>query len=71
MKPAGISVEQVKKELPVIGGGGYAKVVIDLALRSGGWRINGVLDGAAVATGDGSVVMAGVVVNAMPGSERA
>jgi sugar O-acyltransferase (sialic acid O-acetyltransferase NeuD family) len=35
----------------VIGGGGHAKVVIDLALRMGTWRIAGVLDDAASASG--------------------
>ena len=41
----------MKKDLLVIGGGGHAKVVIDLALRSGEWRIAGVLDDAAGAAG--------------------
>ena len=36
----------------MIGGGGHAKVVIDLALRSREWRIAGVLDDAAGAMGN-------------------
>ena len=42
-----MGAELMKKDLLVIGGGGHAKVVIDLALRSGAWRIAGVLDDAA------------------------
>jgi len=52
----------MKKDLLVIGGGGHAKVVIDLALRSGVWRIAGVLDDAPGATGRailGCVVLGG------------
>jgi UDP-perosamine 4-acetyltransferase len=45
------SAEPMKKDLLVIGGGGHAKVVIDLALRSGEWRVGGVLDDAADAAG--------------------
>lgn len=41
----------MKKDLLVIGGGGHAKVVIDLALRSREWRIAAVLDDAAGAVG--------------------
>ena len=55
MKQAETSIELMKKDLLVIGGGGHAKVVIDLALRSGAWRIAGVLDDAADA-GDRSVL---------------
>jgi sugar O-acyltransferase (sialic acid O-acetyltransferase NeuD family) len=56
------SADQMKKDLLVIGGGGHAKVVIDIALRSGTWRIAGVLDDAAGATGRsvlGCVVLGG------------
>lgn len=35
----------------MIGGGGHAKVVVDLALKSGEWRIAGVLDDVPGATG--------------------
>jgi sugar O-acyltransferase (sialic acid O-acetyltransferase NeuD family) len=45
------SAEMMKRDLLVIGGGGHAKVVIDLALRSGAWRITGVLDDAEGAMG--------------------
>lgn len=41
----------MKKDLLVIGGGGHAKVVIDIALRTGVWRIAGVLDDATGASG--------------------
>jgi UDP-perosamine 4-acetyltransferase len=36
----------MKRDLLVIGGGGHAKVVIDIALCSGDWQIAGVLDDA-------------------------
>jgi sugar O-acyltransferase (sialic acid O-acetyltransferase NeuD family) len=45
------SLEQMTKDLLVIGSGGHAKVVIDLALQSAEWRIVGVLDDAANAIG--------------------
>jgi sugar O-acyltransferase (sialic acid O-acetyltransferase NeuD family) len=48
---ARISAELMKKELLVIGAGGHAKVVIDLALRSGAWHIAGVLDDSASSVG--------------------
>jgi UDP-perosamine 4-acetyltransferase len=41
----------VQRDLLIIGGGGHAKVVIDLARRSGDWRIAGVLDDAPGAAG--------------------
>lgn len=41
----------MKRDLLVIGGGGHAKVVIDLALRCGAWRIAGVLDDGKDAPG--------------------
>lgn len=36
----------MQRHLLIIGGGGHAKVVVDLARRTGAWRIAGVLDDA-------------------------
>lgn len=49
----------------MIGAGGHAKVVIDLALRSGAWRISGVLD-----DGEGSVGRSVLGYRVLGGTER-
>jgi len=45
------SAEEATRSLLVIGGGGHAKVVIDLVLRGKEWKIAGILDDAPAAAG--------------------
>src|SRR5262245_1897146 len=45
------NAEKMRTDLLIIGGGGHAKVVIDVALCSGAWQIVGVLDDSQGAAG--------------------